>query len=397
LVGRHLIIRPVRHLLRGALLDRTSDKYEFRIRRYLTPLYAAPSTVGYGDTIHEVMWEVWQPYFVPLLFDSLAEDIFPVVGAITTLDDFARNLEGSGRYLEARCTALLLAGDREGAAALVAEAERTGRAHFWEDWAGMRRRCLEQDIGAVCAEFRKREARTANALKLGDIWEPAPFPAEVPEAERTARCAELRFVPTPWIARPPGLLQEPPENPGEIRFAQERLWRNGRVIMLVALTREQAEERHRTRQHYALATRLPRGNLLVLCHRTGWSPHNPEQPKNPDYVPFREFHLEVYGAIGRLWSDFHEDLDRRGVIKMWSASVYDRISGYEIWYGFNDFRDRQKSIYDDRINPRARAERRMTNTDLSLCEFAELPFGDFNDLWGRVAKYLHNEGFGKFE
>ena len=27
LVGRRLIIRPVRHLLRGAFLDRTSDKY----------------------------------------------------------------------------------------------------------------------------------------------------------------------------------------------------------------------------------------------------------------------------------------------------------------------------------------------------------------------------------
>src|SRR4029077_9059948 len=151
-------------------------------------------------------------------------------------------------------------------------------------------------------EFRKREANTAKALKLGDVWEPAPFPAEVAEADRTARRAEPRFVATPWIARPPGLLQEPPEEPGEVRFAQERLWRNGRVIMLVALTREEAAERHRTRQHYALATRLPGGNLRGLIHHTSWSPHDPEQPKDRDFVPYREFHLEVYGAMGRLRS-----------------------------------------------------------------------------------------------
>jgi hypothetical protein len=397
LVGRHLIIRPVRHLLRGALLDRTSDKYEFRIWRYVTPLYDCPGIVGYGDTVHEVIWQVWQPYFLPLLLDALAEDIFPAVGTMTSLADFARSLEGNERFTEARCTALLLAGDREGAAALVAETEQTGTAGFWEDWARMQRERLEQDIGAVCAEFRSREAKTARALKLGDIWEPAPFPAEVSAADGTARCAEPRFVATPWIARPPGLLQEPPENPGEIRFAQERLWRNGRVIMLVALTREQAEERHRTRQHYALATRLPGGNLLVLIHHTGWSPHDPHQPKNPDYVPRRTFYLEVYGAMGRLRTQFDGDFDRPDVLRMWSVSLYDRITGNNVWLSYNDLREGEKTIYDHRINPRGYTKRPVADADLALCEFAEPRFGDFNDLWQRVVRYLHNEGFGRFE
>src|SRR5262245_28979207 len=50
----------------------------------------------------------------------------------------------------------------------------------------------------------------------------------------------------------------------------------GRRGMVGALTREEAEEKHRTRQHYALATRLPDGHLLVVRHYTGWSPHDPE-------------------------------------------------------------------------------------------------------------------------
>ena len=39
LIGGRLIIRPVRHLLRGALLDRTSGMYDFRIWEYIEALH----------------------------------------------------------------------------------------------------------------------------------------------------------------------------------------------------------------------------------------------------------------------------------------------------------------------------------------------------------------------
>ena len=63
LVGRLLIIRPVRHLMRGALLDRTSNKYCFQIWRYINPLYGWAGGVGYDKPIHGVVWRVWEPYF----------------------------------------------------------------------------------------------------------------------------------------------------------------------------------------------------------------------------------------------------------------------------------------------------------------------------------------------
>ena len=34
LIGRLLLIRPVRHIVRGVFFDRTSDKYQFEIVRY---------------------------------------------------------------------------------------------------------------------------------------------------------------------------------------------------------------------------------------------------------------------------------------------------------------------------------------------------------------------------
>ena len=46
-VGRHLFIRPVRHLLRGALFDPTSDKYRFEIMGYVHAPLWHPDTYGY--------------------------------------------------------------------------------------------------------------------------------------------------------------------------------------------------------------------------------------------------------------------------------------------------------------------------------------------------------------
>jgi hypothetical protein len=39
LIGRLLIIRPVRHMVRGAFFARTGDKYKFEIVRYIRPLF----------------------------------------------------------------------------------------------------------------------------------------------------------------------------------------------------------------------------------------------------------------------------------------------------------------------------------------------------------------------
>jgi hypothetical protein len=402
LLGRLLIIRPVRHLLRGVYFDRTSDKYLFRVWRHIQPLFPVDGGFGYRKEMHPVVWRVWQPYFKDLLFDSLAEDIFDFVGKIRTLDDFASKLDvtyldGQTRFQFTRITALFLAGQRERADALVDDFARAqDNDKFWGAWVEAQHRFLARDVASVCAEFRAKEEAAAKELKLGDIWEPTPFPAEVPEAERVTRCAEPAFPKAPWIAGPPGLVQEAPEHPGELCFATEALRREDRIILLAPLTREAAEEKHRTRQDYVLATRLPAGNLLVLRHRTWWSPHDPEQPRNPEHVPRRKFYLEVYGSLGRCQTEFWEDGDQRGILEMHSVDVFDRVSGDDIWYAVNDFKKAEKAIYDDRGSDHGRRARPMTAFDRSLGALKEPPFGEFDNLWRLVTRYLKNEGFGTF-
>ena len=390
LVGRLLIIRPVHHLLRGAFLDRTSDRYGFRVCRCIKPLFAAESVIDVRKEIHPVRWKVWEPHFESLLFDALAEDVFDDLGRIATLGDFGRELDEDTRIM-----ALVLAGERERAAELI-DTERSQSGSLYRPHDDQERRALlKRDVASLCDEFRSKEAAIAEYLKLGDIWEPAPFPAELPEAERARRCDEPLFLTTPWVPRPPRLVEEPPSAVGEVRFARDVLWRKGGVVMFVSLTREEAEEKHRTRQDYALATRLPDGHLLVVRHDTGWSPHDPDQPKNPDYVPNREFYLEAYAARGRLLHvTFSERFEKPGMLKMSSLDAYEPVRQDGFWSAHNGFDQREVMVWDHRDSPTGYAQRLMTDADLALCVFPEPRFGDFNELWHRVETYLQNEGFG---
>jgi len=64
LIGRRLVIRPVRHLLRGAFLDRTGDKYSLRVISFINPLYFGdphPGEIGFCDDTHDSRFSVWKP------------------------------------------------------------------------------------------------------------------------------------------------------------------------------------------------------------------------------------------------------------------------------------------------------------------------------------------------
>jgi len=404
LVGRMLIIRPVRHLLRGVFLDRTGSKYSFRILRFIKPLHNSAESIGYTNEIHTLARHVWHPQFEPILFDLLAEDVFDLVGRVTTFDELADESKGDpDNHDRIRMDAFLLSGQRERASELLDEIEPSRPHPLWQAWAKWYRNLLNKDMDGIYKTFHAAEAKSAKELKLGDNWEPTPYAGEVPKAERKTRCADPSFVTTPWINRPSGLVQEVPEHPGEIGFADAIVSRNDREVMLVALTREQAEQRHLTGQSYLLATRLPGGNVLVFQY-SGRSPHDPTK-WNPDYVPGRDFYLTVYRSTAYLVSYFTEDLERRGVIRLDSAEVYNQAnaprrflaqSARGVWKAYNRFNHRTKDIHDYRTGLRRYTSQPMTDSDLSLFEFAEPAFGDFGEYWRRVSAYLENEGFGSF-
>jgi len=335
---------------------------------------------------------VWEPHFEPVLFDTLAEDCFDQVGKMTTLEDFAREVAGDERFQDARIRALIAAGRRESAVAAVDDVERSkSEVTHWRDWVRAQRAFLERDTSSILAEFHAKEAATVAELKLGKIWEPSPFPAELPERERQAKGTEPLFLTTPWISRPANLWREVPENPGEVGYAHYALHRKGRLILSLPLTPQEAEARHRNRERYTLVARLAGGRLLLLAHSTGWSPHNPVQPANPDYVPRRSFRLEVPQSWGHVRVEFGEDFDDTDVLKMRSIDIQ-RL--HMIWYAFISHAERSKFLHDNRGAAMIYTRTPMSDSDLSLCRFAMPAFGAFDDLLQRVRSYVKNEGFG---
>ena len=399
LIGRLLLIRPVRHILRGVFFDRTSDKYQFQVKRYVQPLWLDDGYFVREEVQCFADWHVWAPHFKPFLFDVLAEDVFDQLGKMTTLEACNDDRGDYGRVgfgPEFAITALILAGRREHAAELIEiERRRAGGDRYSENWFARQEGLLAREVASLCADLRSRESEVASCLQLGGAWESAPFAVEVPEKERARTSDEPLFLTKPWIPRPAALVEEPPAQAGEVCFANGILRRRGRLILFVPLTRDEAEEKHRTRQDYALVTRRPDGKLLVVRHATGWSPHDPEQPRNPAHLPRRSYHVEVHGPRQRLFhAAIYEDIDERGMLHMQSTQVYDEVRQYDIWYTYNDFKTRTMTVRDKRDDSDAYAERPMTDSDVALCAFAEPDFSNFSELWRRVETYLQRTGFG---
>ena len=191
------------------------------------------------------------------------------------------------------------------------------------------------DIDAVCAELHAKEAETIKALQLRThIWEPTPFPVELPPTERISRSAEPAFTTTPWVPRPPWLWQELPTEPGDARFAKGTHWREGTGLLLAALSREEAEQRHRDREDYVMVVRLADGLLLKIAF-SGWDRNNPEiHTYVSTWSPRASLHIELHGASRFVATRTSPDWDRSGVVELWSIDVYEWHPRRSIWHCF---------------------------------------------------------------
>ena len=85
-VDRVLVIRPVRHILRGVFFEPLGGKDRFGLVPWCIRLAAGEPLPR--PRIHEHLWQVWQPYFEPLLLDVLKHDVFAMAGPVTSLDHF---------------------------------------------------------------------------------------------------------------------------------------------------------------------------------------------------------------------------------------------------------------------------------------------------------------------
>jgi hypothetical protein len=415
LVGDLLVIRPVRHLIRGV---------EFRWHERQTVCSACPFIQTLYQNVLPFMRDaavsayIENPIFAPMLFDRLAEEIFEPLGKIATIEDFIESKWGKHLFPDNLFPSILLsrgieqartyiapfeANERtlEHAKERLAQTDRGDRAIMYFhreavkdveaaiEMAKRREQFLAGDPATVFAHYRAWETEVVRALKLKEVWESSPFPAELPTVRRAVKSADPIFPPTPWLDFPDTWHQDPPETPGEVRYS--RSWwdqRHGRVRLIDPITRAQAEECHRNFKYYVLATRLSEGQLLILTCSA--SLRKAPLPPNVRYL------LWLYDTHDRfMMVEFDESYKRPGTLKMRSLKI-ETIDRRGIWHSFLDFDEREKSIHDDRGEERLYEERKLTRTDRSAYIFPPPRFGDFDVFWQRISMYLRNEGFGAF-
>lgn len=395
LIGRLLVIRPVRHVLRGALLDRRSSKYRLVIQPSVKPLWKSPDGPGYSGGLQTREGDVWKPHFEPLLMDMLAQDIFEPVAGITMVDDVIATLSSSDRFYGDHVVMLALAGERD---RVVEEIESlkirddpgNPGVHRWYQRL---RGYIAGDVDGLCAPYHAWEARTVQALKLAGIWEPSPFPAELAKVERK-RVAEPSFVTTPWIARPQWLFGSVPEKPGDVGFAKDWLRRNGELTLVVPLSRDEAEERHRNVEDYVLAAHLSDG-LLLLLEWNGLDRDNPDRKKYWfDEYP-RHPRLNLYGAHFRVEVMTRQDAPGDDRLSLRIIEVYERATWKTIWkWSFDADRNEEEWVRDYR-GGKELYQNKLTDADIDQLSFPMPGFGEFDVPVELVRALLRSRGYGE--
>jgi hypothetical protein len=411
LAHRLLLIRPVRHLMRGAEFEWSDHGTKCSARPFIRPLYQ-PSRLFLNDAVFSA--DVQHPDFAPMLFDRLAVEVFEPLGKIATIEDFIGSSWGKRLWLDelihsillsrgldeaktlaatidtackrslAECKARLGAANRKDAEEMYHRRSELKSAEEGIERSKERHALLARGEAAVFEHYRSWEAEVARGHKIEQAWEPSPFPVQLPASQRAAKSADPKFAPTPWPDFPTTWRQDPPETPGEIRFAGHWWYRQGRLELLHPITREQAETRYRNFEHYVLATRLTAAQVLILARSAS---------SMGEHLHFVRYILWIYDSQGqRMIADFQEDHDDPGILKMRSID----IKGGRSWHSYLNFKQGEKSIHDYRLGEKSYACRPMTDEDRSLYAFRLPDFGELDDLWQRVSTYLSNEGFGVF-
>jgi hypothetical protein len=215
----------------------------------------------------------------------------------------------------------------------------------------------------------------------------------LPVAERT-RSAERQFPAAPWISTPSWLLQEMPEHAGDVRFAKSSRYRAGGPLLVVPLTRDDAEDRHRNGESYVLAARLPDGCLVVLdCE--GWDRNDPRHSGTPS-GPYGWFDIRLYGSDHRVDASFRENHPPDGALHLQSINVVDQRAWRKIWHCFI-FLDTGEASIEDCHDPENRVMTRqeLTEADREMCTAPMPDFGEFDGLLSRALAVLRRTGYGE--
>jgi hypothetical protein len=246
------------------------------------------------------------------------------------------------------------------------------------------------DVAAFCAECHAKEAEMAKAMKLEHLWEPTPFPVELPQVRRDDRSVDPFFAATPWPARPPSLWQDLPRQPGDVRYAERWYWQGHDLLLQVALTAAQAEERYWTNREYALAERLADDATIFVHHSVELDIYPPQ----PRAFPDRQYGVCLQTISHQVFTTAKSALDCRHSAEIDYVQVRKRESGQHIWR-LSVYRDEEVCVCDVRNGKEVTSRQSSTPAECERRTVRGLTFGDNLVFANRIRSLLQTAGFGE--
>jgi hypothetical protein len=200
LIRWHIVLKPIRHLGAGILIDRTWEANRFRPMWGVTNMFdpKANFPIVWGSWIYRGNREAWlwdDPKHSEAFVEKVERDVLPVMRSFRTLDQFVAFACDKERFRGDPLDAFLLRyapvqaarGALESARAICAQLA-TGRTQWSAEWnkpAMARvmdelRPLLEtEDRAGIGRLLHTWEAATIAKQGFEALWEPTPFPVEL--------------------------------------------------------------------------------------------------------------------------------------------------------------------------------------------------------------------------
>lgn len=199
LIGRLIAIKPFHHILRGVYIDRTWEKKLFRPTWVATFLFERDATIGFnwGQQIYRPtkgLWDFTDPNTPQMLQEEIERLALPLLRPVQTIDNFV-TFTNKDRFPHTHLDLYpyrkvlfdIARGDFDTAQSIceLLAARRSGGK--WQLWAEEYDFVINElwplikknDRAALAEILHRWEAQAVKRKKLGEIWEPTPFPLEL--------------------------------------------------------------------------------------------------------------------------------------------------------------------------------------------------------------------------
>ena len=197
LIGRMIVIPPVRHVLRAIYLDRSGRAERFSPRWTALSLFELRGDITFslGGDIYKPRPTPWHEEYPTLWWNDdpetpqvLVEAIETLLPKLAPLDDFEAfyqhliSVKDHAYHLRPYQRVVV-----EAARGRLDEVRKICRDEF-SRWPSKSAEAIcallaENDIAGIVALLHEWEATTVRNLKIEHLWEPTPFPLEAPSLQ----------------------------------------------------------------------------------------------------------------------------------------------------------------------------------------------------------------------